>query len=141
MAIRHRTGGGVLRFDDTITLYRKEITTTQVEGIQTETATWNRKVITGVQWSDKYEKNESNGKVSIARYAKITFPEGTYDNIELSPAREEDAIVYGEVIDTVTEARGSRLSDLLEKYPRSGRIKSVNDNTNRRLPNIKVVVS
>lgn len=91
-------------------------------------------------WSDRTEKENANGMISIARYVNITFPEGTYEGVVLK-ASEEDAIVYGEVDDEVTAQRGHRLSDLLEKYPKSGRIKSVNDNTNRAfLKNIKVVV-
>lgn len=70
----------------------------------------------------------------------ITFPKGTYEGIELKPS-EDDAIVYGEVTDEVTGMRGHRISDLIEKYPKSGRIKSVNDNSNRAfLKNVKVVV-
>lgn len=110
-------------------------------GISTETETWERTVIHGVQWADHYDKQNESGKISVARYASITFPEGTYTGLVLDAAREEDAIVYGEVTDTVTGARGNRISDLLERYPKSGRIKSVNDNTNRRmLKNIKVVI-
>lgn len=59
----------------------------------------------------------------------------------MNPENEEDAIFYGELTDTVTTERGHRLSDLLEAHTKSGRIKSVNDNSNRkRLKNIKAVV-
>jgi len=110
-----------------------------VGNVSAVTEVWERKVIHGVQWSDKTEKQNDGGRISIARYSNITFPEGTFENVVFS--YENDAIVYGEVTDVVTTTKGSRLSDLLEKYPKSGRIKSVNDNSNREfLKNIKVVV-
>ena len=41
----------------------------------------------------------------------------------------------------MTTVKGSRLSDLLAAHPKSGIIRSVNDNSNRDLlKNIKVVV-
>lgn len=141
MAKWYRISRSILRFDDTITLYQKHISTETIGGIDTETETWERTVINGVQWVDHYDKQNESGKISVARYVSITFPKGTYTGLVLDAAREEDAIVYGEVTDTVTGARGNRISDLLERYPKSGRIKSVNDNTNRRmLKNIKVVI-
>lgn len=72
----------------------------------------------------------------------MTFPAGTYEGLELNPANEEDAFVYGVVEDEVTGEKGERISDLLNKYEKSGRIQTVNDNTNRtHLPNMKVVVA
>ena len=60
----------------------------------------------------------------------------------LSAENEEDAIVYGDVSDVVNTITGSTLKGLLKKYEKSGRIKSVNDNSNRDfLPNIKVVLA
>lgn len=120
-------------FTDTVTIYSK----TTVE----DQETWVRTVVHGVQWSDKTSKANVDGKISVARYISVTFPEGTYEGLNLSAANEEDAIVYGEVTDEVTGARGNRISDLLEKYPKSGRIESVNDNSRRDfLKNIKVVL-
>ena len=50
--------------------------------------------------------------------------------------------MYGDVSDVVNTITGSTLKDLLKKYEKSGRIKSVNDNSNRDfLPNIKVVLA
>lgn len=96
----------------------------------------------GVQWSDKTEKQNNNGKISIARYASITFPEGTYEGLLLNTSNEEDCIVFGAVEDVVEGVKGKRISDLMKKYQKSGLIKSVNDNTNREfLKNIKVVVA
>ncbi|MBQ7067048.1 MAG: hypothetical protein IJN92_09555 [Lachnospiraceae bacterium] len=96
----------------------------------------------GVQWTDKTEKQNNNGKISIARYASITFPEGTYEGLLLNTSNEEDCIVFGAVEDVVEGVKGKRISDLMKKYPKSGLIKSVNDNTNREfLKNIKVVVA
>lgn len=120
-------------FTDTVTIYSK----TTVE----DQETWVRTVVHGVQWSDKTSKANVDGKISVARYISVTFPEGTYEGLNLNAANEEDAIVYGEVADEVTGARGNRISDLLEKYPKSGRIESVNDNSRRDcLKNVKVVL-
>lgn len=95
-----------------------------------------------IQWADHYDKQNENGRISIARYASLTFPEGTFEGLTLNPANEEDAIIYGNVPDEVTGEKGHRISDLLQKYQRGGRIKSVNDNSNRaHLKNIKVVIA
>ena len=117
-------------FTDTVTIFNK-----------TPQNTWTRTVVKGVQWSDKTDKQNDNGKLSIVRYASLTFPEGTYEGIILNPCNEEDCIVFGEVNDEVTTEKGHRISDLLKKYPRSGLIRSVNDNSNRTyLKHVKVVV-
>lgn len=121
-------------FTDTVTIYHKH-TVDEVDS-------WMRTVVSGVQWSDKTDKRAENGKISIAKYTQITFPQGTYDGLVLDASNEEDAIFFGEITDVILDERGHRLSDLLKAYPRSGRIQSVNDNTNRDcLPNIKVVVA
>ena len=133
MAFRYRIGRCVLRalFTDTITLYNK-ISDTE----------WKRTVVEGVQWTDKTEKKNNNGKLEVVRYASVTFPEGTYNGLTLDATREEDCIVYGAIEDAVSDAKGSRISDLMKKYPKSGLIKGVNDNSNRdMLHNIKVVVA
>lgn len=118
-------------FTDTVTIYNK-ISETE----------WKRTVIEGVQWSDKTEKQNNNGKISIARYASITFPEGTYDGVVLDSSREEDCIVFGVVDDVIEDAKGKRITDLKKKYPKSGLIQSVNDNSNRDFcKNIRVVVA
>ena len=120
-------------FTDTVTIYNK----IEAEG-QTS---WSRKVVHGVQWSDKTSKVNVGGQISVARYINVTFPEGKYEDLILDAANEEDAIFRGEITDEVTGARGNRISDLLEKYPCSGRIVAVNDNSLRdRLKNIKVVL-
>ena len=118
-------------FTDTVTVYKK-----------ISDGEWSRTVVSGVQWSDKSDKKNENGKISIARYASVTFPKGIYEELILYPFGEEDCIVYGAVADTVEDIKGSRVSDLLKKYPKSGRIQSVNDNSNRDFgKNIKVVVA
>ena len=118
-------------FSDTVTIYNK-ISDTE----------WKRTVVEGVQWSDKTDKQNNNGKISVARYASITFPEGTYNGLTLSSSNEEDCIIFGKVEDAVSGTKGQRVSDLMKKYPKSGLIKSVNDNSNRdMLKNIKVVVA
>ena len=59
----------------------------------------------------------------------------------LDSSKEEDCIVNGVVNDVIEDVIGKRVSDLLEKYPKSGLIKAVNDNSNRTmLPNVKVVL-
>lgn len=118
-------------FTDTVTIYNK-----------ISDSEWKRTVVNGVQWSDKTEKKNENGKLSVVRYVQITFPEGTYEGLILDSSKSEDCIVYGAVNDDVTAEKGSRLSDLMKKYPKSGLIKSINDNSNRDLlKNIKVVVA
>ncbi len=116
-------------FGDTVTVYNK-----------LEEDRWKRTVVEGVQWTDKSEKTLSDGVFSIARYASVTFPQGTYEDILLFPDAEEDCIVYGAVEDEVTGERGNRIADLLKKYPKSGTIKSVEDNSARRLLKHKKVV-
>lgn len=94
-----------------------------------------------MQWTDKFEKINQDGKISIAKYAAITFPKGTFEGLTLNAKNEEDAIIYGEIEEEVTSERGHRISDILKKYDKSGLIKTVNDNSNRRLlPHKKVVV-
>lgn len=118
-------------FTDTITLYNK-----------ISDSEWKRTVVEGVQWSDKSDKQNNSGKISVAKYVSITFPEGTYEGLVLNAGNEEDCIIYGAAEDVITGEKGNRVSDLLEKYPKSGRIQSVNDNNNRDfLKNIKVVVA
>lgn len=118
-------------FTDTVTIFNK-----------TPQESWTRTVVKGVQWSDKHDKQNVNGKLSVANYTSITFPAGAYENLVLDPRNEEDCIVYGEVHDEVTTEKGHRINDLLKKYPKSGLIKSVNDNSNRSyLKNVKVVLN
>lgn len=135
MAFRYRNGGCVLRlFTDTVTIFNK--TTSN------NTVSWVRTVVKGVMWSDTNTKSDNGGRVSVSPYTTITFPKGTYDGLVLNPANEEDAIFYGEITATIADVKGSRISDLMKQYPKCGRIKSVNDNSNRTyLKNIKVVVA
>lgn len=117
-------------FTDTVTVYHK-VSDTE----------WQRTVVKGVQWSDKNERKNTDGVISAARYVSVTFPRGTYEALALQSAGEEDCIVYGSVADEVNGDRGKRISDLREKYPKSGLIKAVDDNSGRnRLKNVKVVL-
>lgn len=117
-------------FTDTVTVFN-----------QVSDNEWRRTVVKGVQWTDKVEKSNSDGVISILQYASVTFPKGTYENITLSPGSEQDCIILGAVEGTITTERGQRVSDLLKQYPRSGLIKSVKDNSLRRhLKNKKVVL-
>lgn len=118
------------------------MTTTETIGeLTAETEKWVKTIVKGVQWADNAEKSDASGKISVATYSNITFPEGTYSGLVLSPSNEEDAIFLGVIEEDITGKRGERLSDLMERHPKSGRIKQVNDNSNRTfLKNIKVVV-
>lgn len=129
MVKRHWIDWSLLRFNDVITIYNKNDNE------------WTHTTVEGVQWTDRYEKENSQGKISIAKYVNITFPEGTFEGLILDPANEEDAIFYGVVDEEVTAERGHRISDLIAKH-KGGRIQSVNDNSNRtHLKNIKVVIA
>lgn len=117
-------------FTDTVTVFN-----------QISENEWRRTVVRDVQWTDKVEKSNTDGVISIAQYASVTFPEGTYENITLSPAAEQDCIIFGEVDDTITNERGHRISDILKRYSRAGLIKTVKDNSLRgHLKHIKVVL-
>lgn len=121
-------------FNDTVTIFNKRM--------NGETAVWDKTVVSGVQWSDHDEKNENAGRVSVGHYANITFPDGTYDGLILNAANEEDAIFYGKIDAVIEDIKGHRITDIMKQYPKSGRIKSVNDNSNRDfLKNIKVVIA
>lgn len=112
---------------DTVTIFKK-----QPDG------SFIRKVVKGVQWSDKDEVINSAGRVNVAKYVSITFFAGTFENLDLTRFTEEDAIFFGEIEDKLID---NRISVLLKKYPKSGVIKSVKDNSNRDyLKNIKVVL-
>lgn len=116
-------------FNDTVTLYQK-----QAEGYKIT-------VLRGVQWSDVVDKTIVNGKLTLTKSANITIPENKISEVDLASYTEEDAIFFGEIQEEVTDVKGSRLSDLLKALPKSGIIRTVNDNTNRdRLKNIKVVI-
>lgn len=112
---------------DTITLFKKR-----------PDGSFDRFVVGGVQWSDKDEVVDSNGRVNVAKYASVTFFDGTFERLNLASFSSEDAIFYGIIADELAD---NRISTLLKKYPRSGIIKSVKDNSNRSyLKNIKVVL-
>ena len=118
-------------FTDTVTIYNK-----------ISDSEWKRTVVKGIQWSDKAEKQNANGKISVAKHVQITFPHPSYEGLTLQAEKEEDCIVYGSIEDEISGEKGNRIADLLKKYPKSGRIQSVNDNTNRSfLKNIKVVIA
>ena len=121
-------------FNDTVTIFNKRM--------NKETAVWDKTVVNGVQWSDTDQKNENGGRISVGHYVNITFPEGTYDGLILNAANEEDAIFYGKIDAVIEDIKGHRITDIMKQYPKSGRIKSVNDNSNRDLlKNIKVVIA
>ena len=117
-------------FNDTVTIYQKQANGTTL-----------RTVVKGVRWSDVTDKSMMTGRLTLSKSANITFPEEVLDQVDFSTYTEEDAIFFGEIINEVTTVKGSRLSDLIQAFPKSGIIRSVNDNSNRDLlKNIKVVV-
>ena len=59
-------------------------------------------------FNDNDKKNE-NGKMSVARYAVVTFPEGTYEDLVLSAEYTEDCIVFGKVVECVSDEKGCRI--------------------------------
>ena len=116
-------------FTDKITIYQKR------------SGSYSRTVVDGVQWSDTTDKTLATGRLTTAKSATVTFPEAVLNLVDFSTFTEEDAIFFGAIEDEVTTVKGSRLSDLLAAHPKSGIIRSVNDNSNRDLlKNIKVVV-
>ena len=116
-------------FNDTVTIYQKS------------GGSWSRTVVRGVQWSDTTDKTLATGRLTTAKSATVTFPEAVLNLVDFSTFTEEDAIFFGALEDEVTTVKGSRISDLLAAHPKSGIIRSVNDNSNRDLlKNIKVVV-
>lgn len=115
-------------FTDSVTIYNKS------------TNSWIRTVVNGVQWADKVDRVNNNGKIKVDKYASITFPQGTYEGLTLDPRQDEDAILFGVVTDEATGTPSYRLSDIIKRN-KGGIIQSVNDNSNRDyLKNIKVVV-
>ena len=112
---------------DTVTIFKKQ-----------SNGSFIKRVVSGVQWSDKDDVTNANGRVNVAKYVSVTFFAGTFEGLGLTSFTEEDAIFYGIVNEELTDGK---ISALLRKYPRSGLIKSVNDNSNRSyLKSIKVVL-
>lgn len=112
---------------DTVTIFKKQ-----------PNGSFIRRVVDGVQWSDKDEVINSAGRVNVVKYVSITFFIGTFEGLDLTHFTEEDAIFYGNINDELAD---NKISTLLKKYPKSGVIKSVKDNSNKcYLKNIKVVL-
>lgn len=112
---------------DVVTLFKKQ-----------PDNSFTRYVISGVQWSDKDEVVNPDGRVNVVKYASVTFFAGTFENLNLTSFSSEDAIFYGVVEGELVD---NKISGMLKKYPRSGLIKSVKDNSNRDyLKNVKVVL-
>lgn len=129
MALRYRDGRCILMalFTDTVTIYNKS------------TSSWIRTVVDGVQWSDKADRINNNGRVKVDPHATITFPEGTYEGLKLDAREDEDAILYG-VVSDMPNTSSFKLSEVIKRN-KGGIIQSVNDNSNRDyLKNIKVTV-
>ena len=116
-------------FTDTVTVYQKQATG------------YKRTVVNGCQWSEKIEKKLEGGKLQTVKTTTITFIEPFLLDLSTTLFTEEDGIFCGNVAETPTNDKGSRLSDMIKRYPKSGIIRAVNDNSNRDyLKNIKVVI-
>jgi hypothetical protein len=87
---------------DTITLFKKY-----------PDGQYHRFVISGVQWSDKDEVVNSDGRVNVAKYVSVTFFEGTFENLGLTNFSSEDAMFYGVINDELVD---NRISALLKNY-------------------------
>lgn len=112
---------------DTVTLFKKQ-----------PDDSFARFVIPGVQWSEKSEVINTNGRSTVTKYVEVTFFEGTYEGLDLNSFTEEDVIFFGEIAESATDGR---ISALVSAFSRCGVVKSVNDNSNRRyLKNVKVVL-
>ena len=98
-------------------------------------------VMRGVQWSEVLKRVNSNGVVAVHRELTVTFPQDVYKYINFDIFDEEMSIFLGEIKEEIADEKGKRLSDLLRKYPKSGLVKLVRDNSNRDfLKHVKVVV-
>lgn len=114
-------------FTDTVTVYQKQA------------AGYKRTVVDGCQWADKIEKKLEGGKLQTVKTTTVTFIEPF--SLDLSTFTEEDGIFFGNVAEAPTNNKGSRLSDMIKRHPKSGIIRAVNDNSNKdHLKNIKVVI-
>lgn len=114
-------------FTDTVTVYQKQATG------------YKRTVVNSCQWSEKIKKKLEGGKLQTVKTTTVTFIEPFL--LDLSTFTEEDGIFFGNVSETPTNDKGSRLSDMIKRHPKSGIIRAVNDNSNRDyLKNIKVVI-
>lgn len=117
-------------FTDVITIYQK-ISDTE----------WKHTVVKGVQWSEVSKRVSSDGVILVHRELTITFPQGVYEQIEFNIFDEETGVFYGEIKDEIIDEKGKRLSDLLKKYPKSGLVNLVRNNSNRDfLKHVKVVL-
>jgi hypothetical protein len=147
MVIWYRIGRCVLRalFTDTVTVITLvpldewlwdtfSFETSEIGGYQVV-------IIPGVQWSDERNRTNADGKVSIESNATITFPKEVYKHVNFERIDEETSVFFGRMEEEISDVKGHRLSDLLKRYPKSGIVKMVKDNTNRyMLPNVKVVL-
>lgn len=106
-------------FADTVTVYRKN-------GDQ-----YTRRVLNGVQWRQKIERLNDNGKLSLVTVTSVTIPgEGT------APVKPGDVLVLGEGPELTDVLTIARLKTENETYCT---VKGVADNTRRpRLKHWKV---
>lgn len=106
-------------FTDTATVYRKN-------GEQ-----YTRHVLNGVQWRQKTERLNDNGKLALAQVTSVTFPEG----VEMA-VKPGDVLVLGVGPEITGEYTIARLKADHETYCT---VKTVADNTPRpRLKHRKV---
>lgn len=109
-------------FSDTVTVYRKN-------GDQ-----YTRHVLKGVQWRQKIERLNDNGKLSLVTVTSVTIPgEGT------TPVKPGDVLVLGDGPELTESYTIARLKAKNETYCT---VKGVADNTRRpQLKHWKVIAA
>lgn len=106
-------------FTDTVTVYRKD-------GEQ-----YSRHIMSGVQWRQKTERLNDNGKIALATVTSVTIPDGVK-----TPVKPGDVLVLGTGPEITGEYSIARLKAENETYCT---VKGVADNTRRpRLKHWKV---
>lgn len=142
-------------FTDTMTVYNYR------KDADTETETWQRTVIRGIQWThNKKEVSVSGGVQTETKVESITIDcQRNYGNKPYIAPNEyvklsaEECAAYwtldarngqGVIVMGVSDkeiSRAYRLSNLSEDYQYAGTVSSVSDNRNRaQLKHIKVVL-
>ncbi len=106
-------------FGDTVTVYHRE------------GDLFTRHVLRGVQWRQKADRLNDNGKLSLVTVTSVTIP-----NSEGMPVRIGDVLVLGEAKELSQEYT---IAQLKNEHPTYCTVRSIADNTRRaRLRHWKV---
>ncbi len=106
-------------FSDTVTVYHRE------------GDLFTRYVLCGVQWRQKTERLNDNGRLSTVTVTSVTVPEDVSMTV-----RAGDVLVLGEAAE-LTQEYG--IAQMKKDYPTYCTVKSITDNTRRsRLKHWKV---